>query len=701
METRTVHLDSLLTDGLFDIPSYQRSYSWTEPQLTDLFEDLLYLPEEKSHFFGNIILRKQDTQFETDRRRRFDKYDVVDGQQRLTSAIIFLYVASEFDDTIAATLDEDNLLFPVDERPRLLPQDQDSEYFRDGLLGSASIDPETPSQTRLKAAADFFTEQFEELDDPEAVADLAETLRYDCRINVVEIDDGSEAASIFESLNDRGRPLSTLDKTKSFLMYMDDRSSNQGALETKIKQRFGSIYRDLFVFNTGHERVNDFDEDSFLRFHWGIYDGYDSDEYFNGFETLKDRLRERFRAGELDAVQSEIDAYVQDLREAATAFAAILQPDVPDSVEPSLTRLLELGRLANVLPVLMASYLNFADDDPEGFAAVVDACETLVFRLYAIDSRRSDTGRGRLVRLAHDVHTTPSIDPETVVGRLDSITQRYTDDDRFERQLRDPDFYQSTSSRDTKYLLYHYGQQVESEAGEEVLTSPGHILSTEFQVEHILARKLPADAIPESLVGEFDEHVHRLGNLTLASRYWNSSYGNLPFAEKKHASGGREKEYASSSLRVQRELAAFDTFGKPAIDERTDTLVGFALEHWSIDPASPEPDSTDVPAEFTGWFPSDFFDRLTSKQEAMFRVLYAAEEPLLTDDLIERMEDEYGETVGGSSGLSGILAGLTSKHSKEFRHSIMSTSWVGDQFEWVLTLDSAQREQFEAELNLQ
>ena len=687
METRTVHLDSLLTDGLFDIPSYQRSY-------------LLYLPEEKSHFFGNIILRKQDTQFETDRRRRFDKYDVVDGQQRLTSAIIFLYVASKFDDTVAATLDEDNLLFPVEERPRLLPQDQDTEYFRDGLLGSSSIDPETPSQTRLKAATDFFTEVFEALEDQDAVLDLAETLRYDCRINVVEIDDGSEAASIFESLNDRGRPLSTLDKTKSFLMYMDDRSSNDGALETKIKQRFGSIYRDLFVFNTGHDRVNDFGEDSFLRFHWGMYDGYNSNEYFNGFGTLKDRLREQYRAGELDAVQSGIDSYVQDLREAATAFAAILQPDVPDSVEPALTRLLELGRLANVLPVLMASYLKFAGDDPDGFADIVDACETLVFRMYAIDSRRSDTGRGRLVRLAHDVHTTQSIDPETVVERLDSITERYTDDDRFERRLRDPDFYQNTSSRDTKYLLYRYGQQVESEAGEEVLTSPGHILSTEFQVEHILARKLPTDAIPESLVDEFDEHVHRLGNLTLASRYWNSSYGNLPFSEKKHASGGREKEYASSSLRVQRELAAFDTFGQSAIDERTDTLVEFALDHWSIDPASSEPDSTDAPDEFVGWFPPDFFDRLTSKQEAMFRVLYAAEEPLLTDDLIERMEDEYGETVGGSSGLSGILAGLTSKHSKEFRHSIMSPSWAGDQFEWVLTLDSAQREQFEAEMDL-
>jgi uncharacterized protein with ParB-like and HNH nuclease domain len=75
-------------------------------------------------------------------------------------------------------------------------------------------------------------------------------LRSKFRVNVVEIDDESEAASIFESLNDRGKPLSTLDKTKSFLMYMDERSSTSGALETIIKQRFGSIYKKLFVLST-------------------------------------------------------------------------------------------------------------------------------------------------------------------------------------------------------------------------------------------------------------------------------------------------------------------------------------------------------------------------------------------------------------------------------------------------------------------
>jgi len=702
METRTVHLDSLLTDGLFDIPGYQRSYSWEELQLRELLEDLLYLPDGKSHFFGNIILDKQGEQFRTDRGRRFDKYDVVDGQQRLTSAVIFLHVAAQFDETVAETLDEDNLISPVAERPRLLPQDQDKEYFRDCLLGSAAIDTETPSQERLKRAQEFFEREFEELDGDGTVRELAEKLRYDCRVNVVEIDDGSEAASIFESLNDRGRPLSTLDKTKSFLMYMDDRSSNEGALEEKIKDRFGIIYRELFVLSTGHERVSDFDEDSFLRFHWGMYDGYDSDEYFQGFETLKTRLRERYRAGDLEDVQEEIDHYVQDLREAASAFAAIFEPqNRPDEVQTPLVRLLELGRMANILPLLMASYLRFGTDDPDEFAAIVDACETLAFRMYAIDGRRADTGRGRLVRLAHEVHTDRSLEAQEVVMSIDAITDRYTSDERFERKLRDPDFYESNTSRDAKYLFYRYGQQIDSDAGEEVLKDLSHILSSEFQVEHVLARKLPEEAIPESVAEDFDDNVHRIGNLTIASRYWNSSYGNLPFAEKRQATGNREKDYESSTLRVQRELAEFDQFGKAAIDSREETLVEFALEEWAIEPPEIDEADAEVSEEFEGYFPPDFFDRLTAKQEAMLRVLYDTEGTIQTDELIRRMESEYGETVDGSNGLSGILAGLTSKHSKEFRRSIMSARWVGNQFEWWLTLDEEQERIFTEQLSLE
>jgi uncharacterized protein with ParB-like and HNH nuclease domain len=88
METRTISLEVLLKEGLFDVPSYQRSYSWEKPQLQDLFDDLVYLPESSMHFFGNLILDKRTAAFQAG-ETTFDIFDVVDGQQRLISTLLF------------------------------------------------------------------------------------------------------------------------------------------------------------------------------------------------------------------------------------------------------------------------------------------------------------------------------------------------------------------------------------------------------------------------------------------------------------------------------------------------------------------------------------------------------------------------------------------------------------------------------------
>lgn len=582
MKSRTEKLDTLLRNGLFDIPSYQRSYSWEEPHLQDLLDDLRYLPESTSHFFGNIVVDEKDEPFRTDRGRRLDVFEVVDGQQRLTTAIIFLFAARTLDEIVRETVEEDSLLFPVSERPRLLPQDQDKEYFRDSLLGEASLDPVTPSQNRLRWAYDFYRNQLESLGPDISIQQLVEKLRYDLEINVVELEGESEAAAIFESLNDRGKDLSSLDKTKSFLMYMDDRSSNRGALEERINGRFGKIFRELFVFSNGHKRVEDFKEESFQQYHWGLYDGYDSNEYYQELATLKSRLRGLYRDGQYDEIQTTIDEYTRSLREAASAFSALFRPSEREgAVREELDRLLTLGRVANVLPVLMSAHLEWGDDEPQGMASIVNACETLVFRVYAIDRRRSDTGRGRLVRLAHEINTGSLSNPSNVIDAIHEITRKYAPDDRFERDLRDPDFYNSITSRDIRYLLFHYSQNLDAEIKEET-SDLSKILSKEFQVEHILAKNLSEEDIPSELQDQFDEHVDRLGNLTIASRYWNSTYGNLPFEQKKTSGSQRTKSYSSSTIRAQRVLADIPHFDRKTIARREDKIVNFVLDEWRL-----------------------------------------------------------------------------------------------------------------------
>jgi hypothetical protein len=439
--------------------------------------------------------------------------------------------------------------------------------------------------------------------------------------------------------------------------------------------------------------VSDFDEDSVQRFHWGIYDGYDSDEYFNSLDTLKDRLREPYRDGEYETVQDAIDEYTQKLREAASAFAALFNPSQrPDEVESALKRLLALGRVANVLPILMAAQMEYGDDESDKMADIIRACETLVFRVYATDGRRSNTGRGRLVRLAHSIHADDSYLFDDVLTRLDSITRIYTDDDRFERNLRDPDFYESMSSQDIRYLFYHYGQNLDIEIGEDVQRDLEQILSRSFEVEHILARKLPEEHIPEDLRGEFDDQVHRLGNLTVASEYWNKNYGNLPFGKKKIAPEGRDVEYKSSNLRVQQSFADYDEFGRAEIEEREQKIVDFALVEWGIasEPQLSSESTTSEESDDVEYdsIPDNFFRRLTNRQEAFIRILLDRGDWMLSEDIHRRLEDEYGLSTGGGQAISGILSGFTRNYNKDFTDTLVDGRWTGNQMEYRLNTDS-------------
>ena len=92
------------------------------------------------------------------------------------------------------------------------------------------------------------------------------------------------------------------------------------------------------------------------------------------------------------------------------------------------------------------------------------------------------------------------------------------------------------------------------------------------------------------------EIVHRLGNLTIASKAWNLSMGNRPFEEKRDRRGESkpgDECYRNSILLVQRELAEWDEWNEESIQERGNQIINFALKRWRIgSTAGPEADAT-------------------------------------------------------------------------------------------------------------
>src|SRR5256885_3389521 len=97
-------LDSLFKEKIFRIPDYQRGYAWQREQLKDFWEDLINLSDTRSHYTGVLTLNQipsseianTDKEYWLVDDHSYHVYHIVDGQQRLTTFIIFLQAFVEF-----------------------------------------------------------------------------------------------------------------------------------------------------------------------------------------------------------------------------------------------------------------------------------------------------------------------------------------------------------------------------------------------------------------------------------------------------------------------------------------------------------------------------------------------------------------------------------------------------------------------------
>ena len=225
--------DLIIGDRVFQIPIYQRNYSWDERQLEDLWNDLLYLDIDKKHFFGTILLKKS-AEVKQSGLKTFAVYELIDGQQRMTSVLILLREMitqlkniCEDDETKAELKELEKNYLKYKEVYKLELLGDDAVFFKNHIVDDKNYPDEilTPSQRRLKVAKTFFRNKFEEIKGT-AGADFREFLvQWKKKIDSLEmirypVESDADAVLVFETVNDRGKDLSRLEKTKSFLMHM-------------------------------------------------------------------------------------------------------------------------------------------------------------------------------------------------------------------------------------------------------------------------------------------------------------------------------------------------------------------------------------------------------------------------------------------------------------------------------------------------
>lgn len=227
IESKDFKIENLFSKKTYIIPDYQRDYSWTINEEISIFWDdfIYYLEKKESNFFiGPMVFKGTDT--------NASKFEVIDGQQRLiTFSILFSVLVSLFeeygDENLSKGLSENSLKFKDKENKESLTIEtmEPHPYFQEKVFHKEKdVKPEKDSEKHIEKAWNFFKEKIEEMlngiSAKNRKIDFLKNIRdYIFNIDTVIIvsDDETDAFTIFETINTRGKNLSSLDLLKNYI----------------------------------------------------------------------------------------------------------------------------------------------------------------------------------------------------------------------------------------------------------------------------------------------------------------------------------------------------------------------------------------------------------------------------------------------------------------------------------------------------
>lgn len=571
---------------LYRIPPYQREYSWYKAHWEDLFEDLI--EADGAHFLGTIITLDQTTD-----TLEGNILHVIDGQQRLTTltlllAAVYSVLKEHIDD-----LDDDTrtdvtnlgrqLVRKADRQPRVTPQKQGHNLadFRKvledaGLPVEGEWKPYFPSRRIAKCYGYFRSAilklaETEEITEPEAALRVHEAA-LQAVIVKIEVANHADAFVLFESLNNRGMPLSPVDLIKNHLLA-----------ESEKKQ------------------IMDVDE-AFK--HWNemltsLGDSYSTQErflrhYYNAFKSELPDVSNASVATKSNLIRVYEKVLEQDLKRVVDALVAaskiygrincVVELDQPASLDRAFQRLMRAqGAPSYVLIMWLMSKQSELD-------LTDDHIETVVDRLTSFFVRRNLTGYPQTYALAKLFMTTiDAVDDArgdevlAVVG--EKLNAASVSDEEFRARLLGRIYEENTDV--ARFVLATLAEDAMTKETTVDLwrQEKNHFIWT---IEHILPQgeNLPT-AWQEMLGGKEvaaqvqEEHKHRLGNLTITA--YNSNLGNKSFPEKRDRqdSKGRHIGYRNG-LSLNAELAARESWTADDIDKRTKVLADRVIERFPL-----------------------------------------------------------------------------------------------------------------------
>lgn len=563
----SIKIKDFFNGRFFEIPKYQRGYAWEIQNIRELFEDVVESIESNSnHYIGTIVLSKSEDDDE--------KFYVVDGQQRITTTTLIISALikklSEKDQAYY-----ERFYLKEDERYRLKPLNRDCKFLTD-LLDSKVGEPQNKSQRYLKEAYEEIKFKVEKIDDKLKFLKSVEKLEV---MEFVENSEG-DAIRIFQTVNDRGKPLSNMEKAKSLLIYFSNRY-----LDKKLDNQINDCFSDIFeiyddIKHLGEElnitliKNKEFNEDNLMRYHFVSY----SDENYDPtasyvLQFLKNKLT-NFRNTSTTENYQEIEDFINSYTESLKSFFENCKNVIERAkTEPKYFKLFVVLNLSATLYPLIVKLesLKLLDKNLETknyekftFYDLIELIEVRVYKTRATDPKAD------ISRLVFDIDKKSPID---IQNWLLWFNGRWMSKEEFQSRMYGWIF----GNRALNHIFINYSESLQKK--EYKISELIAISNKNPNIEHILAQTPTFDprALGFKNKEDFIDFEHNLGNLTILERSLNSSIQNKSAIDKVEAYG---KSTFIMTKMIGSEIDTKKAFTKNELNERTKLIAEYCLERW-------------------------------------------------------------------------------------------------------------------------